>query len=125
MARETAKERDARMDNERDAALAERKLAYPKLFLSVLAEAVAAGFELNKVDPETGAFTFCNRNTNDMYIVFDSFGPAGMNEWPLERLAIDVREIKEARLESVRKYELCKIAIAKLTTEERELLGIM
>lgn len=124
MARETAKERDARMDNERDAALAERKSAYPKLFLSVIAEAVSERFELNKVDPETGAFTFCNRDTNDMYVVFNSFSSAGMSEWSLERLAIDVFEMKEARLESIRKFELRKTTIAKLTAEEREVLGV-
>ena len=125
MARETAKERNAREAAERAAALAKRETAYPNRFRHAVALALEENMELVSVVPETGGFTFRDRdNDYEEFVVYDTFGSAGQSEWGLERLEDAAKAKAMRREEERRKYELRKATLAKLTAEEREVLGV-
>ena len=128
MARETAKERNARMNKEREGMLARRREAYPQRFREVVALTLEENFELTKVDPTSGAYHFYDRDESKKYVVFDSFGEAGQSEWPLECLETEAKFKAEKREEEQRRYEVKLEALKKLNQvlnlEERELLGL-
>lgn len=129
MARETAAEKRARMEQERaerDARVwTEFTAQYPVRFANVLfkfMELSYAQFSVRKVDDET--YEFEHNFTNEQL----SVTPPVNYDWEvlnnLDRLEAEVREHYEELEEENRKRQARVTALAKLTTEERELLGL-
>lgn len=124
MARETAAQRREREAAEAAMRLQERADAYPQRLLNAMSAAVREGFELTNVDPVKRVFTFLDRNEHNEYTVFMDFGAAGQSEWTLEELESGVQDRVWQREEAERLANLRKTALAKLTKEEREALGV-
>lgn len=124
MARETAAERDLRIQAEEDASREQRRIAYPDKFRRVLSAALMQNMQLTKVDYVTGEYTVYDRDEDENYIIWDTFGNHPQSEWPLERLENRIVEKVYAAVEAARKRELRTSAWAKLNAEERKVLGL-
>jgi hypothetical protein len=122
MARETVAQRKEREAKELAEMIALKEQAYPKQFLETLELAVREGFELIEVDAASGAFTF--RYEQDTYVVYNTLKDAGYSQWPLDDLQAAVQDVRSEREASQRRYELKTAALAKLSAEEREALGV-
>jgi len=124
MARETAKARQEREAKELEALMQARRETYPRRFREAVASAVNEGFELTNVEVNFGKYTFNDRDTNESYDVYDEFGLDGQSDWSLEDLEQAVASSVAVRAEQKRKIEVRQNALAKLSKEERELLGL-
>ena len=127
MARMTAAERKAVELAQRQAAEKEFAATYPTRLLALLARACADGMELSVREFNDGMFEYVvsytdrwGDSTNRKFLQVANFSSyEAMDEltW-----ALDGRE--EARREEQRKTALRLTALAKLTKEEREELGL-
>ena len=119
MARETVAQRNARFDAEREARLAETKASYPARLIDMLERATKLSYELTVKDAK---FVVRDINSNAKWVMattYDNFSEAA-----LEALVYDVQDEEDRRAEAERKYQAKQTALAKLTTAERELLGL-
>jgi len=127
MARETAAQRRDREAAEQAERLAALVAQYPQRFLQALSDALREGVELSAVDPLNGLYTFTF--PNDPYLSRMDVRAVpriiGWDDiWALERLEDKVNDMRVERQEAERRVEMRKNALAKLTPEERELLGV-
>lgn len=112
---------------EREAALAaarlEEQLAYPSRLMAALEDAVTNNnYQLTV---SAGFFVVSDRNArrpDQFYELTYSYSTA--TQFNLEELEDALRNAAEERALAARRYEMKQIALAKLTNEERELLGI-
>ena len=125
MARETAAQRNARFDAEREARLSREVAEYPQRLMNVLARATNAYFELTVSDNK---FQVTDRNYNDRttYTLAYAQSPNSQEqleslEWALDRY--EQEQAEQKRLAEVKAEALRKVK-ELLNAEERELLNL-
>ena len=121
MARETKAQRDARLEAELQARLSVAKATYTERMMAVLARATKENFEL---EVKNGLFKVEDRDERhrDAYFLKPTWSEtADMDLYSLE-LSVELKE--EARAEREQKALVRATALAKLTAEEREELGL-
>lgn len=121
MARKTKAELAAEREAYEAAQRAERAAAYPARLMAALEEATQKNnYELTVVN---GLFSLRDREAG---LLFESLTAAYTeNSWnALENLEWDLQMKAEERAESERRYQVRQAALAKLSNEERELLGL-
>jgi hypothetical protein len=123
MARETAKQRDARFDAEREARLSREVAEYPQRLMTVLTRSTDAYFDLTVRDNK---FRVDDRNNSDYWdLAYDHSSNSQERvedlEWTLDRRDREVAE--EQRLREVKAEALRKVN-ELLTPEERKSLSL-
>ena len=121
-----ARKTKAELAAEREAYEAARRLAdaeaYPAKLMAALEEATTKNnYDLTV---RNGMFSLRDRNSSrDLTLSLTmSYTENSFNA--LESLEYDLESAAEERAESERRYAVKKAALAKLSTEERELLGL-
>jgi hypothetical protein len=121
MARETKAQREARLELAHEGRLAMARATYTERMMAVLERAVKENFELTV---RSGKFVVEDRDERRVspYVVQPTWSEtADMDLYSLE-VSVELKE--EASAELVRKAQVRGKALAKLTEEERELLGL-
>lgn len=123
MARETAAQRDARFDSERNARLSREVAEYPQRLMTVLARATDAYFELSVSDNK---FRVDDQVNTEYWIM--AYAPSSNSQEFLEDLEMrldrrDAALAEDKRLAEVKKEALRKVS-ELLTAEERKLLNL-
>jgi hypothetical protein len=121
MARETKAQREARLELAHEGRLAMARATYTERMMAVLERAVKENFELTV---RSGKFVVEDRDERraSPYVVQPTWSEtADMDLYSLE-VSVELKE--EASAELVRKAQVRGKALAKLTEEERELLGL-
>jgi len=121
MARKTKAEQQAEREAERQTQMAVAKSTYTERMMAVLERAVRENFELNV---SNGQFVVEDRDSRyrQAYNLQPTWTEtADMDLYSLE-VSVELKE--EASAELVRKAQVRGKALAKLTEEERELLGL-
>ena len=121
MARETKAERLVREAMEREAYEAEMAATYPQRLMSMLERATKVNFEL---EVREGRFLLTDRDDRrdrvvELTLVYSKENQEGLHELDWR---VDVKE--EAEREAARRYAVKQAALAKLSKEEKELLGL-
>lgn len=123
MARETAAQRNARFDTERDARLSREVAEYPQRLMNVLARAVDAYFELTVSDNK---FHVYDRNNSDFWNLAYAQSPNSQERLEDLEYTLEQRETalaEQQRLALVKAEALRKVN-EMLTVEERKLLNL-
>ena len=122
MTRETKTQREMRLKEEYAAFYVEQERLYPGRFLRALERALRASFTARASDgylvvqgPHAGRYDVG---------VFMSLRCSTAALESLEHLEDEVKRVEDKSKEAQRKLELKTAALAKLTTEEREVLGL-
>jgi hypothetical protein len=121
MAKETKAERTLREGNERSMYLAEQEATYLPRLMAAMQRARAANFEL-----EVQGMSFVLRNRNDRDYdanVLELEYSQSAND-TLDELEWQVKRVEEREAEANRKFLAKQCALAKLSKEEKELLGL-
>jgi len=121
MAKETKAQREARLELEHEGRLAMARATYTERMMAVLERAVRENFELTA---RSGKFVVEDRDERRVspYAVQPVWSEtADMDLYSLE-VSVELKE--EASAELVRKAQVRGKALAKLTEEERKLLGL-
>jgi hypothetical protein len=121
MARETKAQREARLELAHEGRLAMARATYTERMMAVLERAVKENFELTV---RSGKFVVEDRDERraSPYVVQPVWSEtADMDLYSLE-VSVELKEEESAEL--VRKAQVRGKALAKLTEEERELLGL-
>jgi hypothetical protein len=121
MAKETKAQREARLELEHEGRLAMARATYTERMMAVLERAVKENFELTA---RSGKFVVEDRDERRVspYAVQPVWSEtADMDLYSLE-VSVELKE--EASAELVRKAQVRGNALAKLTEEERQLLGL-
>lgn len=125
MAKETAAQRNARFDTEREERLVQEVAEYPARLMAVLARATNAYFQLEVSDNKFLVQTRKEYNRTTYSLAYahspDSQEQLESLEWDLDRYEKAVAE--EKRLREVKAEALRKVN-ELLTAEERELLNL-
>ena len=122
MARETAAQRNARLESERQAQLAQEVAEYPRLLLWTLEEATQkSNFELTVKNSE---FVLMDRDSPRDNPVALTMLYSQPSQRALETLEWELQSKANERAEQKRRYEVKQAALAKLNKEERELLNL-
>ena len=119
MARETAAQRDARFDSERNARLSREVAEYPQRLMTVLARATDAYFELSVSDNK---FRVDDQVNIEYWIM--AYAHSSNSQERLERLEYTLDRKDAEAAEAKRKDELARTAFNKLTKEEQQALGL-
>lgn len=120
MARKTKAEREAEAQTAREQQEAESREAYPNLLMNALERATNLSFEL---EVRNGTFRVTDRNSpNDAWELTYRYTPDADADLDMLRWELEQREAAEA--EANRKWLARQVALAKLSEEERELLGL-
>ena len=121
MARETKAERTARMEAQRKAQLAQQAAEFPTKLMDVLGRACKVNFEITV---DGGKFVVEDRDDRREFPakMLPTFTEQSQEE--LNDLERRVRWKEEDLREVQRKAELKSAALAKLSAEEREVLGL-
>jgi hypothetical protein len=120
MARKTNAEKQAEQQAEREALEAKEAAEYSHRLMKALEEAtVKNGYELTVRD---GQFKLVNYSSDQTYIFDPYYTPESFMN--LEDLEDYLERLEEERAEANRLYNLKKSALAKLTEEERNVLGL-
>lgn len=119
MARETAAQRNARQEAERQARQEALQADYPALLLDTLERATKLTYELTVKD---SMFVVREWNSNATWAMTPLYSEDSQDA--LESLVYDVESEEEKRAEAERRYAAKQTALSKLTKEERELLGL-
>jgi hypothetical protein len=121
MAKETKAQREARLELVQEGRLAMARATYTERMMAVLERAVRENFELTV---KGNQFLVADRDERRVspYAVQPTWSEtADMDLYSLE-VSVELKE--EASAELVRKAQVRGKALAKLTEEERELLGL-
>lgn len=123
MPRETVAQRNARLAAEREYEEKMQAATYPQRLMAALEEATQKNnYELTV---ENGLFLLRDRDTgrwdNSLHLPVAYSADAQMG---LESLQWDLRQKASDREEAARQAAMKEAALAKLTKEERELLGL-
>lgn len=122
MAKETKAERQAREETELAMYKAEQEATYPARLMNTLQRAQAANFELDARNDCTFQLYDRDERGYDEFEV-DYFYSESANE-DLDRLEREVSRKEEQTAEENRKFLVKQSALAKLSKEEKELLGL-
>jgi hypothetical protein len=117
MPRETKAERIAREVAEREAVELQERNEYPNTLMSLLQRSTALGWDIVVRD---GLFTVVNNR--DEYTFTYAWDKDSMNA--IYSLQCDLDIAEEKKREEERKYLLRNAALAKLSVEERQVLGL-
>ena len=122
MAKETKAQRQVREANARQERTAEQEVQYlPKLMTALEEATTKSNYEL---EVRNGLFSLRNRDSRYSNLVTLSAVYTQSNWDTLEVLVWDLEVKAEARAEQERKQAMKETALAKLTKEEKELLGL-
>lgn len=121
MARETKAQREARLEAERQAQMAFAKDTYTERMMAALERAVKENFELSVSNGQFVVEDRDDRYRNAFFLQPAWSETADMDLYSLE-VSVELKE--EASAELVRKAQVRGKALAKLTAEEREELGL-
>ena len=125
MARETAAQRNARFDTEREARLSREVAEYPQRLMNVLARATNAYFELAVSDNK---FLVQTRDERDRTVFTLAYAQSPNSQEQLQELewTLDTYELRVAEAKRLRevKAEALRKVNELLTAEERELLNL-
>jgi hypothetical protein len=121
MARETKAERLVREELERAAYEAEMAATYPQRLMAMLERATKQNFEL---EVREGKFVLTDRDDHFDRVVELTLTYSTENQEGLHELDWRVDMKEEAEREAARKAAVKQAALAKLSKEERELLGL-
>ncbi len=121
MARETKAERLAREAAEAAAFAAEQAATYPERLMAMLERATKANYEL---EVREAMFFLQDRDNRRNQTVALSLAYSKANEEALQELDWRVELKEEAEREALRRVNARNAALAKLSKEERELLGL-
>ena len=121
MARETKAQREARLEAETAAMTAVAKASYTERMMAVLERAVRENFELTV---KGNQFLVADRDERRASPFFVYAEWTVVSDMALYELEVSVELKEEASAELVRKAQVRGKALAKLTEEERELLGL-
>jgi len=121
MARETKAQREARLEAERLERVAVAKATYVERMMAVLRRATKQNFELEVL--ETMRFLVTNRDSREDYF-YVSPSWSEQADMDLNELEWSVESKEEAAAEAERRANVRANALAKLTSEERELLKL-
>jgi len=119
MARETAAQRNARQEAERQARQEAMQADYPALLLDTLERATKLTYELTVKD---SMFVVRDLNSNAKWTMSPLFTDDSQDT--LEALVYDVQDEEERREMERQRYEMKQAALSKLTPEERKLLNL-
>ena len=120
MARKTTAQLDAEAQALREQQEAAAREAYPNLLMDALERATKLGFEIVVRDQK---FLVNDRNSpNDSVELTYSYTPDADSD--LDMLRWDLDQLEAAEAEANRKWLARQVALAKLSEEERELLGL-
>ena len=121
MAKETKAERTVREAAVREAMMEEARVTYPARLLAMLERAQDANFELRVMD---SVYVMYDRDERDAKktVLFPWYSD-GAND-TLSDFAWDVQFKEEETLKAERKFLAKQTALAKLSKEEKELLGL-
>lgn len=121
MARKTKAELEAEREAERAQQVAVARATYTQRLMSLLARATKENFELEVKDQLFKVEDRDDRRSSPFFLmpVWTDASDAALFE--LE-MAVEYKE--EERAEAERRYEMKQTALAKLSKEERELLGL-
>jgi hypothetical protein len=122
MARETKAERLAREAEEKLVQQAAQAATYPQWLMATLERATKANFELTVKD---GEFLLEDRDDRRDRTIALTLTYSEANEEALQSLDWRVELKEEAEREALRRVTVRNAALAKLSLEERELLGLM
>ena len=121
MTRKTKAELAAEREAEHQAQLAVAKATYTERLMAVLERAVRENFELNV---SNGKFVVEDRDERRRTAHLLQPVWTETADMDLYSLEVSVELKEEERLESERRYQAKQTALAKLTLEERDLLGL-
>lgn len=121
MARKTKAELEMEREAARLEALAAAEAAYPTRLMKALEEAVRENYELTV---KNGFFELTNRTDRYPEPTVLSYSYDTPSDWALDQLEYEFRMAAAERAEEERKYAVKTAALAKLSAEERELLGL-
>jgi hypothetical protein len=121
MAKETKAQRDARFDAEREARMEVAKATYTERMMAVFARATKMNFDLDVKDAK---FVVHDRDSNyrEVYSVDPVWNVLADSDLYSLEMAVEFKE--EVAAERERKANLRASALAKLTVEDREALGL-
>ena len=120
MARKTKAQLDAEAQALREQQEAEAREAYPNLLMDALERATRLGFQIVVRDQK---FVVIDRNSpKDAWGLTYSYTPDADSDLDMLRWVLEQREAAEA--EANRKWLARQVALAKLSEEERDLLGL-
>lgn len=124
MVRETAKQRREREEAEVSAKIAEEKAAYPTRLMEALHRASCHTAEIAVGKNLKFVVSYVDEWGDKQEIFLPTTVETHLEMWPLNELTrvLDRKDVEVA--EAKRVADLRKNAIAKLTDEEREILGI-
>jgi len=121
MARETKAQREARLELEAAQRLEVAKATYVERMMAVLRRASKQNFELDV--SESMRFLVTDRDSReDYFYVSPNWDKSA--DMALVELEQSVEWKEEAAAESQRRYQVKQTALAKLSDEERQLLGL-
>lgn len=122
MAKETKAARVAREKAEHAAYLVQQENTYPVRLMEVLQRAQAMNFEVD-VEASTLSFSVFDRDERDSgFEVGYAYSEADDEE--LDSLEHEVKFKEERQAEATRRTAVRQSALAKLSAEEKELLGL-
>lgn len=119
MARKTKAELHAEREEAQAAREAHEFARYPSLLLETLERATKLGYKLTVQD---SMFLVKDLNSNARWAM--TLHHTKSSQETVEALMWDVETEEEERAERERRYQAKQTALAKLTKEERELLGL-
>ena len=120
MARKTRTQREAEAQAAREQQEVEAQAEYPSLLMNALERATNLSFEL---EVRNGTFRVTDRDSpKDVWELTYSYTPDADADLDMLRWELEQREAAEA--EANRKWLARQAALAKLSEEERELLGL-
>jgi hypothetical protein len=122
MARETKAQREARLEAERLAQVAVARATYTERMMALLARAVRENFEMT-VDADEFKLSDRDSRFRNEYWVAPVW--AEVADVQLYELEMAVEDKEQARAEREQRANVRAVALAKLTAEEREELGLL
>lgn len=102
--------------------LTRAKETYIERMMNVLFRATKENFELTVKDNEFLVNDRDDLRNGSMFLVSPVWSP--MNDMIIYELSISVEIKEEERIKAERKFQMKRDALAKLTKEEKELLGL-
>lgn len=121
MARETKAQREAREAQLQAERLADERATYLPRLMALLERAVKANFDLSVKEGKFVVYDRDERRPTEHFLFPEHTDVAEGRLWDLD---FDVGQKEAAQREAERQYQMRQAALAKLTKEERALLGL-
>lgn len=124
MARETKAERERRESMLKAARLTEEISTYQDRLIALLERATKTGFDL-RVENKMFVLTFDQFGDRHISVDLDPARVSETSEFLYQDALDAVERVDQRRAEELRRYNLRVDALAKLSKEEREVLGLL